>query len=330
MTWDAGELLKLSGGYWMACALHAGVKLEIFSQLEAGALTADEVSARIEGDSRAVGMLLNALTALGLVEKSGDSYVNTDAARQLLVKDMPGYIGHIIKHHHFLMPSWSQLDGAVRTGRQVRIKTATGDEEKRESFLMGMFNLASAIAPGLVKTIDLSGRRRLLDLGGGPGTYAIHFCKHNEDLKATVFDLATTRPFAEKTIAGFDLQSRIDFRDGDFLMDIIEGEFDVIWMSHILHAEGPGDCRKLLFKAVNAAAPGALVLIHDFILDDTRDGPLFPALFSLNMLLGTPYGQSYSESEIRDFMAQAGLTDIERLPFVGTNDSGIMAGVVSK
>ncbi len=113
-------------------------------------------------------------------------------------------------------------------------------------------------------------------------------------------------------------------------MDVIEGEYDVIWMSHILHAEGPGDCRKLLHKAVNAAAPGALVLIHDFILDDTRDSPLFPALFSLNMLLGTPYGQSYSEGEIREFMQAAGLTDVERLPFVGPNDSGIMAGVVPK
>ena len=326
--WDTEGLLKLSGSYWMTCALHAGVKLDIFSHLENGPFTPEEVAAKIQGDSRAVGMLLNALSAMRLVQREGGGYANTDAAGELLVKNAPGYIGHMIKHHHFLMPSWSQLDRSVLSGKPNREGSTFGDDEKRESFLMGMFTLASGIAPGLAESLDLSGRRHLLDLGGGPGTYAIHFCRQNPDLRATVYDLPTTRPFAEKTIERFGMASRIDFMEGDYLMDIIEGSFDVIWMSQVLHAEGAGDCLRLLNKAVSAAAADALVLIHEFILDDTKDSPLFPALFSLNMLLGTAHGQSYSEGRIREFMEGAGLTDIERLPFTGPNDSAIMAGRV--
>jgi ubiquinone/menaquinone biosynthesis C-methylase UbiE len=193
---------------------------------------------------------------------------------------------------------------------------------------MGMFNLAMALAPRLVPLIDLGGRRHLLDLGGGPGTYAIHFCMKNPQLKASVFDLPTTRPFAEKTIKKFDLSDRIDFMDGNYLEDRISGRFDVAWLSHILHGEGPDDCLKILKKTVAVLEPEGLIVIHDFILNNSMDGPLFPALFSLNMLLGTTSGQSYSEDQIADMLSRAGVKDIRRIPFESPNDSGIMLGLV--
>jgi cyclopropane fatty-acyl-phospholipid synthase-like methyltransferase len=182
------------------------------------------------------------------------------------------------------------------------------------------------IAPDVVKQVDLSGRSHLLDLGGGPGTYAIHFCLHNPDLRATVYDRATTAPFAKKTISQFGLGERIAYESGDYLVDPLEGAYDVAWLSHILHAEGPGACRLIIQKAVSALEAGGLLLVHDFILNNTGDGPLFPALFSLNMLVNTPEGQSYSEQEIRDMMAEAGLIKIRRLPFKGPTESGILAG----
>ncbi len=325
--WNPGELLELSGYYWKTCALHAGVKLGIFTAIGEETLTAGEIAQKTQTDERAVTMLLNALASMQLLAKKGDRYANTTTGKSFLSRNSPRYIGHIIMHHHHLMESWSKLNQAVQTGRPVRTRSAFSDDERRESFLMGMFNMAMNLAPQLVPQIDLSGRKHLLDLGGGPGTYAIHFCKHNPQLRATVYDLPTTRPFAQKTIAAFGLSDRIDFMEGNFLEKNIEGTYDVAWLSQILHAEGPEDCRTIVKKAASVLQPGGMILIHEFILNDTMDGPVFPALFSLNMLLGTTNGQSYSEREIMDMLAQAGIREIRRLPFQGSSDSGIICGV---
>jgi ubiquinone/menaquinone biosynthesis C-methylase UbiE len=232
----------------------------------------------------------------------------------------------MIMHHHHLVESWSRLDEAVISGKAVRNRITHEDEIRRESFLMGMFNLAMGMAPTLVPSLDLSGKTRLLDLGGGPGTYAIHFCMHNPDITATVFDLPTTRPFAEKTIEKFNLSGRIDFQEGNFLETEIKGQYDVVWISHILHGDSPEDCERILKKAARVLQPEGMMIIHDFILNREKDGPLFPALFSLNMLLGTQGGQAYSEDEIEGMMGLAGIKNIYRTPYMGPMMSGIMVG----
>ena len=191
---------------------------------------------------------------------------------------------------------------------------------------MGMFTMARTLAPAIVKATDLTGRSQMLDLGGGPGTYALYFCRHNATLNATVYDLPTTRPFAEKTIAAFGLEGRVTFQAGDYLTDNIEGTYDVIWLSHILHAEGPGDCMKILHKSMSRLAPNGVIIIHDFLLNRDKGGPLFPALFALNMLLGTHYGRTYSEDEITGMLADAGAVNISRVPFSSPNHSGIIMG----
>jgi len=212
------------------------------------------------------------------------------------------------------------------SGRPVGTESAFSKEEWRESFLMGMFNLAMGMAPRLVPQIDLSSRKHLLDLGGGPGTYAIHFCLNNPRLRAVVYDLPTTRPFAEKTIKQFDLSDRINFVDGNYLDDPIEGQYDVAWLSHILHGEGPEECRVIIQKAIDALEPQGTIIIHEFILNNSMDGPLFPALFSLNMLLGTDSGQSYSEQQLTDMLLAAGVKNIRRIPLNSPNDSGLLVG----
>jgi len=322
------EILKLSGGYWETCTLHAGVKLDVFTIIGKDHLKGENVADKIKGDKRGVKMLLNALSAMDLLVKKEDVYSNTPLSLTFLSKDSSRYMGHIILHHHNLVESWTRLDIAVRSGRSVRHRATHTDEEERKNFLMGMFNLAMNLAPVLVPKVDISGRRHLLDLGGGPATYAIYFCMNNPRLKATVYDLPTTRPFAEKTIAKFKLQDRIDFKDVNYLEEDIEGIYDVVWLSQILHGEGPEECRKIIGKAVSALEPGGMILIHDFILNDSMDGPLFPALFSLNMLLGTPSGQSYSERQIRDMLSNAGVREIRRIFFESPNDSGIITGIV--
>jgi len=325
---NPGNILKTSGSYWEACTLHAGVKLDIFSKIGDHRLTQKNVADKLQGDPKGVGMLLNALTAMGLLKKTDNTYSNTPLSKAFLVRDASRYIGHIILHHHHLVDSWSRLDLAVKSGQPVRNSAVHTDEERRESFLMGMFNLAMNLAPVLVPKIDLSTRHHLLDMGGGPGTYSIHFCLKNPKLKATIIDLASTRPFAEKTIAKFNLQDRIDFKSVDYLEHEIEGRYDAAWLSQILHGEGPEDCRKIIGKAVSALNPGGLIMIHEFILNNSMDGPLFPALFSLNMLLGTSGGQSYSEKQLTAMLSDAGVGDIQRIYFDSPNDSGILTGIV--
>jgi SAM-dependent methyltransferase len=269
-SWTPADLLQLSGGYWSACALHAGVKLDVFTPLADRPLTAQELAGMLKTDVRGLTMLLNALAALNLLEKRGSAYVTTTFAAEFLSRTAPKYLGHIILHHHHLMAGWAELDEAVRSGGAIRERVSHGGEEARESFLMGMFNLAMQIAPRIVAGIDLVGRKRLLDLGGGPGTYAIHFCRHNPGLTAVVYDLPTTRRFSEQTIARFGLSDRIAFEEGDFLAGDIRERFDVAWLSHILHGESPQGCAVILEKAVAALEPGGLIMVQEFILDDTR------------------------------------------------------------
>ena len=325
---NPGELLEISGFYWKTCTLHAAVKLDVFTVIGDSHLTSEQVCQKLNGTHRGVQRLLDALTAMDLLEKIDGKYGNSPPSRSFLAKDSSKYIGHIIMHHHHLVDSWSQLDGAVMSGRPVRTRASFSKEEWRESFLMGMFNLAMGLAPQIVPLIDMSSCHHLLDLGGGPGTYAIHFCLNNPHLRATVYDLPTTRPFAEKTIKQFELGDRIEFVDGNYLKDPIEGRFDAIWLSHILHGEGPNDCQMMVQKAVGVLEPGGMIIIHDFILNNSMDGPLFPALFSLNMLLGTEAGQSYSENQIIDMLAKAGIKNTRRIAVQSPNDSGIIIGRV--
>jgi len=326
--WNPGKILGLSGSYWNTCTLHAGVKLDIFTVLGSQSLSAKEIAKKIKGNIRGVTMLLNALSAMHLLIKQGDRYAATAAGQTFLSKDSTDYLGYMILHHHHLMPSWSRLDKGVLTGKPVRTRASFGDAKVREAFLMGMFNMAMNLAPRIAASLDLSGRHHLLDLGGGPGTYAIHFCLKNPRLKATVYDLATTKPFAEKTIHRFGLSDRIGFQSGNYLKKGIQGTYDVVWLSQILHGEGPDDCRMTVQKAVSVLAPGGMIFIHEFLLNNDMDGPLFPAVFSLNMLLGTPHGQSYSEQDVRDMLASAGARDIRRIPISTPNDSGIICGTL--
>jgi hypothetical protein len=322
----ARDLLRISGSFWEGFALHTAVKLGIFSSIGDGELTDRQVATRLQGDLRGVTMLLNALAAMGLLVKRQDRYANTATSRTFLISSSSQYVGHMILHHHFLVPAWQRLDQAVRTGKPTRHEGPPTDEE-RESFLMGMFNLAMAIAPGLAKEIDLGGRRHLLDLGGGPGTYAIHFCMENPGLSATIFDLPGTRPFAEETVKRFGMSERIRFVEGNYLRADIPGTYDVAWLSHVLHGEGPRSCEEILGKAVSALSRKGVLFVHDFILSDTFDGPLFPALFSLNMLVHTQEGRAYSEGQIRDMLHKVGIRDVHRLPFLGPNQSGVLKGV---
>lgn len=326
--WTVGDLLSTSNAYWRGCSLQAGVRLGIFTIIHDRHMALTEVADQISADRRGIEYLLNALSAMGLLIKEGDLYSNTPAAFNLLGKDSPTYIGHIILHHHHILDGWAQLHEAVITGAPVA-KRSYGEEIERESFLMGMLNLAMGIAPTIADQIDLSGRHRLLDLGGGPGTYAIHFCLANPELTAVIYDRPTTKSFAMETVAKFGLTKQIEFAGGDITMDLVPGgPYDAAWLSHILHSNGPEQCQQIIDKTVAALEPGGLIMVHEFILDNSKDAPEFPALFSLNMLINSPAGRSYSTEELTAMLHNSGVRNITRHPFQGPSDSSILYGTI--
>ena len=326
--WHPGQLLSTSSAYWRGCALQSSVRLKVYSAIGEKHISGEELSELLGSDVAATILFLDALSAMGLLVKDGEKYRNSPEANQFLVESSPNYMGHIILHHHHLLDGWAQLDQMVQTGKPVN-RRSYGEDVERESFIMGMFNLAMQVAPQVADQVDLSGKKRLLDLGGGRGTYSIHFCKANPELEAVIFDRPTTEPFARNTIAQFELNERVDFMGGNFLQDPISGgPYDVVWISHILHSNTPEQCRHIIKKCVDSMSKGGMILIHDFILDDNKDGPEFPALFSLNMLLGDTGGRSYSREELFDMLKQAGVKRLERHSFKAKNDSSILHGIV--
>ncbi|MFC1523609.1 methyltransferase [Thermodesulfobacteriota bacterium] len=325
--WTIGELLGTSTGYWRGCTIQAAVRLDLFTKIGPRSVTGLALSQEMAVDERGLVLLLNALAALGLLSKLDDTYTNTEESQAYLSKDSKRYIGYIIMHHHHLLDGWAQLDLAVKSGLPIE-KRSHGEEEERENFLMGMFNLAMGIAPGFAEQIDLAGRKQLLDLGGGPGTYAIHFCLKNHQMNATIYDRPTTEPFARKTVERFGLSDRIDFIGGDFTSDPINSRrYDAAWLSHILHSNSPEKCQNIIDKTMAVLEPGGVIMVHEFILENTKDGPQFPALFALNMLLSND-GRSYSDEEISTMLEKGGARKIKRLPVQGPNDSGVICGIV--
>lgn len=327
-AWDEREIIRLSGAYWAACALHTAVLLDIFTLLDEGVSNEEELASRIQCDGRAFSMLITSLASMGFLERDGKTLKSSPAILELLSKKSPKYMGFIIKHHAHIMPAWTKLAQAVQRGQAVFEERSSTKEDlaEREAFLMGMFNVARLQAENVAKTMDFSRCKHLLDLGGGPGTYAIYFCLKNPNLSATVFDLPTTESFARKTIERFGLSGRIGFTAGNFLEDALPSDQDAAWLSQILHGETPEDASKLVAKAAGSLNPGGLLCIQEFMLDDDRNGPEHAALFSLNMLVQTPGGQAYTRGELEEMMLRAGLREISMVDVKLPGSCRIMVG----
>ena len=313
--WTMPELMHLSGSYWACCALQAAIQLDLFTALADGPLNEEQLAARLGCDQRALGMLATALVALEFLERRGQALAASPGALTYLARTSPEYIGFIILHHSHIMPGWVKLAESVRLGRAAmeKIYFQDDEEEERKAFLMGMFNVARGQAETVARALDLAGRARLIDVGGGPGTYAVQFCLSQPGLRALVFDLPTSEPYAREVAARYGLADRVDFIGGDFLRDDLPQGQDVAWLSQVLHGESPANAARLVKKAAAALNPGGLLAVQEFVLNDDRSGPAHSALFSLNMLVGTAGGQAYTLEEIQAMLRNAGARDIRVL-----------------
>jgi SAM-dependent methyltransferase len=307
------DLLRLAHGFELAKVFFTANDLDLFSRLGEGRETAD-LACELGVDSRALGLLLNALTAMGLLEISGDRYRNAPAANAFLVQG-ENYRGSIFRHIHHCWEAWNELPQVLRSGRPAASKEADilgAREEWTRDFIRGMDDVTRDLAPQVARQLDFGDARVLLDVGGGPGTYAAAFLAAHPSLsEVRLFDLPGALVVGRERLAARGLLDKVRLIEGDFCLNELGSGVDVVWISQVFHSRDEEGCRMLVEKAWRALNPGGVLAVHEFLLDEGKTAPLSAALFAVHMLVMTEGGRTYSGGEISGWMAAQGFIRLE-------------------
>lgn len=307
------EVFQL-GYYWETKILLTAVKLDVFSSLDSKSRTVAEVAGRIGADVKALALLMNALVALRLLRPEGDGFANSPVAQQHLVRHSPEYIGHLLLLHDAEWDNWGKLEGAVRTGRSpVQRHIFETDPELGANVLSVLDRIGRQSGPEFAKRLALGAARRMLDLGGGAGTNAIAFCQVYPDLTATIFDLPSTLPVAERRIKDAGMQDRIASLAGDFNRDGLGGCYDLILMSDVLHYQSFETNAQLVAKAFSHLDSGGRLVIKDRFLDPSGTGPAWTTAFAVHIFVNTEAGACYRVLDAMDWMRSAGFEPVVEL-----------------
>lgn len=310
---NAATIREMAMGFQASRVLLTAVELDVFGVIGDGSLTSDEAARAIGARPRSTDRLLNALGALGFLQKSGGRFANTAASRRFLVQGSSDFMAGL-GHTASMWKAWSGMTGAVLDDRPTLRQTVNerGDEWL-EPFIAAMHYRAEQQADRLVRAIDLSGVERVLDVGGGSGSFAMAFCRRKPGLSAVVFDLPNVVPITGRYVTAAGLSGRVTTIVGDYLqVDELPTGFDLIFLSAVIHSNSPAENKALIGKCARAVNPGGSVAVVDFIMDDERVSPPVGAMFALNMLVATDEGDTYTEVEIRGWMELAGLSGITR------------------
>jgi SAM-dependent methyltransferase len=305
-------IMDLATAFQRSRPLLTAFELGLFTALNSEARTSEETAAILDTEPRATDRLMNALVALGLLVKQNGRFSNTPMAEAYLVKGRPEYMGGL-SHTNHLWDTWSRMTEVVRAGHPVDLADINerGDDWLRP-FIAAMHFRARQTAGEVVGMLDLDHVTRVLDVGGGSGAYAMAFARARRGISAVVFDLPNVLPLTRMYIAQEGLAAEVGTVSGDYLTAPLGDGFDLVFLSAVIHSNAADDNRFLFKKAVEALNPGGQVVVQDFLMNEERDGPLMAALFALNMLVGTPEGDTYTESEVRSWMTEAGCGAITR------------------
>ncbi len=312
------DLNEMARGFMPSRALLTALELDLFSAVDNGASGA-QVAEKLKTDVRATEMLLNALVSLKLLEKSDGTFRNTANSARFFAAGSTDNHRPALMHTAHLWHTWSTLTDAVRHGTRVAEDRSDGWVT---AFIAAMDRNARERAPHVVRAVGSEGVRRMLDLGGGSGAYSLAFARAIPELHAEVLDLAEVLPLTEQHIRNAGLQNRISTRAGDMLTAALGQNYDVVLLSAICHMFSPEQNRRLFRRACDALAPRGRLVVQDFILEPEKTAPRQAALFSLNMLVGTKAGASYSEPEYAEWLHEAGFTEVHRVRLPGP--SGLM------
>jgi len=306
------QIRSTAYGFQESRVLLTAHELGLFAALGSGRHTSAGVAALLGTDPRATDRLMNALCAMGLLLKENGRFSNSPAAQRCLVPGSPDYLGGLMHTVH-LWDTWSTLTEAVRTGTAVPPRGAgRKGEEWLPAFIAAMHDRAVLQAPASVGQIDISRVTRVLDVGGGSGAYAMAFVRAKTGITATVFDLPEVLPLTRSYIERGGLAARVDTAAGDYLQEELGRDFDLVFLSAIVHSNSPPENAELILKCARALRPGGSVVVQDFIMDEERVTPSHGALFALNMLVGTSSGDTYTEGEVSGWMKEAGLSGVSR------------------
>jgi SAM-dependent methyltransferase len=301
MNKEVIEFNRLWGGFRASRIILTANNLRVFENIGKGR-TADDMASVLKTDPRATEILLDAVASLGLLRKSRGTYRLAPPAKRFLLPDSPWYQGDMLRHADTLWRTWSGLDDVVRTGEPNR-----SGARRHDVFIRAMHNNAVLRVKALIDALDLRGVRTALDLGGGPGTYGIALAKRG--INVTLFDLPGTLEVAQKMIR----QSRtknISFRSGDFHLDDIGSGYDLVLLSQVLHSNSETEAQVLLGRVFDALTPHGKVAIHEFTLNEDHASPVPGALFSVNMLVNTAGGRSYTRKEMKGWLTNTGFKKI--------------------
>jgi len=299
---------RMANGYRDAQALLAANRLGIFQLLEEGPKTAAAIAEKLQAAERGVEILCDALVALALLRKKDGRYENGEAAKACLLPSSPSPKSAMLLHQARLYERWGRLYQVVKTGQCV------GEDEidpslrhREEDFARAMADSARAAVKTTVEALPLGDARRMLDVGGGPGLYSIEFMRRHPQLHCVILDNEKTLRVAEENAVKAGLRDRLTLAPGDVFEAELDGPYDFILLSNLIHSFSGEENAGLVKKCAAALGPGGRLCIKDFFLEPDRTAPVWAALFAINMLVNTESGNCYTLEEVSSWLGAAGL-----------------------
>ncbi|MFQ5895763.1 MAG: methyltransferase [Nitrospinota bacterium] len=311
---ESPERLLEPGSFWATRLVLAAVKLDLFSRLDGAARSVESLARELGLHPRGLALFLDALASLGLLRKEGESYQNEPIAAQQLVRGREGFAGHQLLLDEEDWGRWVHLEEALRLGGSpFGDDPLYGEAGRLRNLLLGLHRDAQGIAPALARRLELEGCRRLLDLGGGAGSYSVAFCREHPELRSWLLDLPAAIEVAREVVGRSEVADRVEFIAADFCRDPIPGRYDVVFASNILHARGEEENRSLLRRVRGVLEEGGRLIVREPFLREDGAAPPWAAVFSVYLLLHTRAGRCYRTREVAGWLEEVGFREVREL-----------------
>ncbi len=322
--------MRLALAYRSSMVLFAAAELDLFTALANGHDTVAALGRECRAQPEPLRLLLDACVAEGILTSDGPRYCNTPATDTFLVRGRHSYAGNGLRYVEDLYPAWGQLANLVRAGRPtIEPESMLGDDaEKTRAFVLAMHERARGPSAALPHGANFSGRKQLLDVGGGPGTYSIALVQQVPGLRATILDLPGVLEITREIVAQHQCEDRIHLRPGNYLTSAFGSGFDSVLLSGMMHRETPATCLMLLRKSFDAMDPGGLVVVSDVFFDDDRkSSPPFSIYFALNMMLTSREGSAHAKTEMARWLGEAGFLNVTVNELPRPNPHSVIVGI---
>ena len=281
--------------------------LDLFTRMGNRFRTPKSLARTLKASERGVEIILRNLKTAGLLTRRGASYRVGKLGRTFLNRNSPAYQGAYLELVHRQWENWAQLTDSVRTGKPIE-DDGPDDPDYRRSFTWAMHQRSIRPARQVAAQLDLNNAQTLLDVGGGPGTYALEFLKKNSTLHAGIWDRQPALEVAREIAQPLRHGKRLSYYPGDLFENPVPAKFDVMWVSNVLHIFSPAENKALFKKLKRALNPGGRILIQDtFLMNRPGCDALETNLFAATMLLFTPTGNTYSAQDVQQWLKTSGL-----------------------